>query len=319
MKSEKIINALGNIDDKYIIEAHGENKKGIRIAFSLRTIGKLAVAGLCLVLTLTILPRYFLGSSKKEAATETISDGSYNFGIYEEAKEDDYRVEEDAVVLEKLIVKGQMRVETLKLDELVNTINESLKNSGGYIQSSWINNGNRRYYEATLRIPAEHYSSIIAEIKGNGNCISYEETTDDITSSYYDTEAKLKSLEAEEERVLEFYSEAENVRDLIEVENRLSELRSEIESLKTAMQNYDLLTTYSTLNITIEETKAYSESDESFIQRLGRTFSRGFINFISGVEELVLDIVYNIWTLLATALIFVTAIIAYKKIRNRKK
>ena len=53
MKSEKIIDAIGEIKDDYIVEAH--NKKELK-PFNIMMLGKFVVGALALCLIITIVP-----------------------------------------------------------------------------------------------------------------------------------------------------------------------------------------------------------------------------------------------------------------------
>ena len=195
----------------------------------------------------------------------------------------------------------------------------SIDQYGGYVQKSVSGNrGSNRYYEAAIRIPAEHYSQFLEEIKGSGNATYYSEETKDITDSYTDIQARLSSLKAQEAKVLEFYDKAVDLDDLMSVEERLSEIRYEIEYYEAQIKNYDLQVAYSTLNLTVNETKVYTPVSTSFFSRLARSFSNGFKNFISGVEDFIIDVVYNLWTILLIILIGFVAFKVRKAIINRR-
>lgn len=317
---DKLINALGNIDDKYIIEAHTENRKGISISFSLRQIGKAALVGLCLILTFTAVSnmRSPLKSLDSSESVSEIENGYYGL-VFEDSMSEtnDVLTKDSEDQTSKLIVSGSMSLETKTFDETINLITEYVKDNGGYIQSSWVNNDYNRYYESVIRIPAEHYSDFTDLLRKVGNCTHYSETTDDITAKYYDVDARINSLTQEEERVIEFYNKANNINELMEVEERLTEIRSEIDSLETKMKNWDLLAEYSTLNLEIYETKLYTETSESFLNKINSAFAGGYRNFIMAVEDVILTFIYNIWLIVTVIAAGFTAFIIYRKYHKK--
>ena len=69
MKVDKLIDAIGMIDDEYIEKAHEKRKA---FSFNKATIMKLAAAAVCVLLAVTILPRMFeykgMGGSSNSAA-----------------------------------------------------------------------------------------------------------------------------------------------------------------------------------------------------------------------------------------------------------
>ena len=325
MKSNKINEAIGMIKDEYIEEAH-EKKKKTSFVFNWELVGKLLTCAACLLLVVSIIPGLF-GRAKSSAPQAA---ASYDAAMSEEANNADIKEYEyangtgtvnDGTLTQnkKLILTSRMEMETLDLDKLVFELTNLVDNAGGYFQSTSIsNNYYNRFYEATVRIPAEKYEELINSLKGEGQATYYNEQVDDITDTYADIEARLNSLKAEESRVLDFYNQASSVEELMSVEERLTEIRYEIESYEASIKNYDLLVAYSTLNITIRETKVYSEENEKFGTRLFNSLKNGWSNFVWGLEDLAIDIAYNIWTILLLIVVAVVVIFVYKKLKNRK-
>lgn len=324
-RKDRLIDAIGMIDDRYIDEA--QNVKTKRFSFSWALTGKLLTGALCLFLLVSVIPNFFrMGSSSKseEAPMEGIvysseENGVVNDGIYdnEYEKTDSNSLTEN----KKLIVTGYMNIETLDFDSLIENLNINIATVGGYIQNSTINiNRNEtRNYEATIRIPADKYDEFISNTKQNGNVTWYNENIDDITTTYTDLEARINSLKAEETKVMEFYDKATDLNELMSIEERLTDIRYEIDSLETQIKNYDLLTSYSTLHISVYETKAYTKTNDNFLSRLGLSFRNGFTNFINSIENLIIDIVYNIWEIIAIVIVVTILIIVVRKIKRNRK
>lgn len=334
MKIDKFNDAIGNIKDEYIKEAHEkEQKKKIVINFDL--IGKLATGLACILLIALVIPnlftRFSMGSMSDyktmEAATAT---EEYAYDI---EMENGYAVPKESMTggtggvgqdnpltqNKKMILTSNLSQETLDLDKTIEALNQNVNKYGGYFQSTSINNnGAYRFYEAIIRIPADKYNDFISETKKGGNNTFYNEEVKDVTDTYTDIEARLASLKAEEEKVLEFYKQATNIEELMSIENRLSDIRYEIDSYENSKKNYDLLITYSTLNISIRETKAYSLEDENFVDKIKNAFKAGWSNFVNGLKDLTINIVYNIWAILALVIVVIIIVIVIKKIRSKK-
>ena len=207
--------------------------------------------------------------------------------------------------IQKIIVTSRIRMETKDMDKTVSAIMESLSKYGGYVQTSSINqdqNQSRyRYSTIVVRVPADHYDAFLNDSSQNGNVLSIDTTTDDITTSYYDLQARLESLRLEREKVLKFYDQAANVSELLQIEQRLSEIDSEIAASEVRMKNYDLLTTYSTVTFTITEEKEYTPTTDTFGSRLLETIkdsARGFLNFL---ENALYFLINSFWYILLAA------------------
>ena len=343
MKTDKLIDAIGNIDDRYVEEAHKVKEKK-HFVISWPAVTKLAVACCCVLLAVSILPKMF--SSAKNSASGGAADGSYYYNAgtsyeseyyAEDAKTEGYASDGYVMVPEtapsdngnadpglveankKLIVTARMTTETQDLDTTINTMTSQVAAYHGYIQrSSTYTKGSSRIYEATYRIPADSYQAFLASIEDSGNILSYSEETEDITSTYTDIEARLHTLKAQEERVMELYKQAESIADLIEIEDRLSDLRYEIEYYEAQIRNYDLLVAYSTLTVSVTETTVYTPTSTSFLTRLGNAFTNGWHNCLDNIGDFLIDVVYNLWTILFLAVLGYVAYRVYRRFRNKR-
>ncbi len=336
MKSNKLLEAIGLISEEYVDEAHGTGKKRINVW---ALIGKLSTATICLFLVITVgsgivggmkggasMDKYYYESESNGYADYDSSyyDGSYTVNKSADAPrsgESKSNTATDGTYdIKKIIVTANVNLETLDLDTLVGNLLADVNKYGGYIQSASTRGSagkSGRTYDATIRIPADRYSEFISGVKESGNITYFNEGSEDITSAYYDLQARIDSLIAEEERVMEFYKQAKDLNELMAVEQRLTEIRYEIDAKQTQMKNYDLLTSYSTVNIHVTETVQYTETSVSFFTRLGNAFKNGWHNFTEGIGDFIIGVVYNLWGILILVAVAVLVIRFIKKRRNK--
>jgi len=327
--TNKLVDAIGNINDKYILEAHKERK---RFIFSKSLFTKILAGALSVFLLIAVVPNLFNSaknhSSNDSSYYEGKTDESYQYASNVEANgsaaaqisagNTNTISEEVRKANKKMILTADMNMETLDLDEVSKKIIDAVNKYDGYIQSSSISTrGSSRYYDATIRIPADKYAAFIEEIKENGNTTYYSENVDDITDRYTDLSARLSSLKAQYDKVLEFYDKAETIDELMSIEERLSNIQYEIEYYEAQINNYDLLVAYSTLNITINESKVYTPVNNNFFYRLRNAFVNGFNNFVNDVGDFIIDLIYNIWTIIALVLFAYIVYRIYKMIRHK--
>ena len=325
MKKNKLIDAIGMINDKYIVEAH-KKQKGIYL--SLPLISKVLAGGLALFLVVSILPNFFSSAKSDESANSSTyyeyANANEPIEYSSNGKIDSYESSSGNIsenikeTNKKLILTASMNMEALDLDEVSNKINATINKYGAYMQSASLSTRNsNRYYEATIRIPADQYSAFLNELKENGNTVSYSESVEDITDRYTDLSIKLESLKAQYTKVLEFYDKAETIDDLMSIEERLSQIEYEIEYCEAQIKNYDLLVAYSTLHLVISESKVYTPVNNNFFYRLKNAIVNGFNNFINSIGDFIIDVVYNIWTIIFLILLVYLAYRIYKYIRKR--
>ncbi|MDO4940121.1 MAG: DUF4349 domain-containing protein [Erysipelotrichaceae bacterium] len=327
MKKEKIIDAMNDIDDKYIQQAHQvQNKKSF---FSFDLVGKLAIAAVCLALIVAVVPSIMPKMGSNNAKEEYIE--SYDaVADMEMAEENGYSdigsgdadyITNATDIYEnnkKLIVTGNLAVETDDFDNYLNSLKNKVESVGGYFQSSSIDifDNEQRYYYATIRIPAQEYNNFLSSVKENVNVTNYNEYVDDITDTYTDLKARQESLKAEENKILEFYDQATNIDELMEIESRLTDIRYEIDYLESRIKNYDTLTNYSTLNINISESKVYTKN-VNFFERLGSQFVNGLNNFANVIQDILLSFAYNFLQIVLIVIAVVVIIKVVKKIINK--
>ncbi|MBB6215963.1 hypothetical protein HNQ80_002054 [Anaerosolibacter carboniphilus] len=196
----------------------------------------------------------------------------------------------------KIIKSANVQMETQSFDEVTSAILDRTKMQGGYIEKSDISGRqynekrdiqNRRAY-ITIRIPESTFESFLLAVEKLGNITGSQTRGEDITGQYFDTEARLKALQIQEERLLEILRKAKAVKDIIELERELSELRYQIENLTGTIRKWDSLVNYATIEIEIVEVQKITEGNSDLlsvsikrgfndsIEMLGRIF-KGFI------------------------------------------
>lgn len=240
-------------------------------------------------------------------------------GIYNSASGDVYSYEyEDAVAMDsnadvtvqdtsrKLIRNVDMDVETEEFDELVANVQSRINSLGGYVESSNVYNGNRYDYYAgstgnlrnasmTIRIPASSLNEFLSLMSEQSNVTRKSESVEDVTLEYVDMDSHKKTLQAEQDRLMELMDQAESIEDLITIESRLSDIRYQIESMESQLRTFDNQVTYSTVYLYIEEVKVYTQIEElSRFEEMTQGFSDSVDNVINGLLDFGVGFVISI-------------------------
>ncbi len=199
----------------------------------------------------------------------------------------------------KIIRHASMELETREFDAALRQIEELVSSAGGYIESSsqdgysleYQGDYRERYASIQARIPSEKLDEVISSVGSLCNVLNQSESMDDITDSYYDAQARLESLEIQEERLLELLSQATSLEDMITLESALSDVRYQIESLTASLRRMDSQVTYSYLNISLQEVVEYrtiQEKPQNFGEQLSDAFDRGMSGMVTGVQNFIL-------------------------------
>ena len=175
------------------------------------------------------------------------------------------------------------------------------------------------YY--TFRIPAEKFEYFLQLTHTYGNVLSTSRSAQNVTSSYTDFEARLSSLNTQEERLLDMLSKSTDVETLIALEQRLSDVRYEIESIERNLRNYDAQIRYSTIDLTIREVELYTPTvpiRRSFGEKLEIALSDGWTQFMRGTQDLLLGLAASLPALILL-LVLAAAVIICIRIRVKKR
>lgn len=230
----------------------------------------------------------------------------------------------------KMINNAEVQLETTEFDNSIETLKKVVDSFGGYIESSNIYNGgisgdnykSFRNANYSIRIPNEKFESFIRESSNIAVVINERTFAQDISSQYYDSEARLKVLKAQEERYLSILSNATEVAEVIEVEKALTEVRYEIEMITGYLKNMNNLVDMSTVNMTIYEVAETSKSEKVPVT-IGEKITKAFNDSLKSIKTvatgIVLVAVMAIPYLAIVSIISLAIYFIYKKIKINKK
>ncbi|MBQ2865903.1 MAG: DUF4349 domain-containing protein [Clostridia bacterium] len=230
----------------------------------------------------------------------------------------------------KLIKNGNFTIETLEYEKTINAIEDLIASVGGYVQNSnvsgtgAISSGYAQMRKATytVRLPADDFGSFEEGLSACGSVLSRYVYVDEVTDYYYDSEARLKSLQLQEEQLMELMGKADKLEVIIQLQQELSNVRYQIESIQGTLRRLDSQIAYSTVTITIREvyeSTVIQTPPKTLGQRISYTFSNTWDDIVDGVEDFVVFVAGNILLLVFWgAVITVAVIFVVRRIRRRK-
>ena len=229
----------------------------------------------------------------------------------------------------KIIKTVNITAETKEFDTAVAAIEQKINALGGYVQNSnatgtsldsgRIYNRNASY---TIRIPAEKLGDFLSCIGELVNISSNKSNIDDVTETYVDIEARLKTLRTEETRLLELLEKAAGLSDIITLENRLSEVTYQIESYTARLRSYDTLIAFSTVYLNLNEVVDYTKPEvqnPTFGERVSKAFKESREEFADGWRDFAVDFVYALPTLIIFAIVIAAIVIIIRVCVKRSK
>lgn len=236
-----------------------------------------------------------------------------------------------AIDPDKIIYSADATIETTDFDKSVEGLMQLVNEKGGFVESSSLNSGSyyakaegyaTRSASYTIRVPSSSFSALMGSLSSLGN-VPYSNTySENISSQYYDTDARLTAYRAQEARLVEMMETAETVEDIILLEDRLTELRYKIESLQSTINNWDRQVSYSSICLEVREVEEYSpEAPVSYGQELlnaltgalkstGRFFKNLLVFIVSALPALII---------IAVITVIIVLIVRRKRAKRRAK
>lgn len=148
-----------------------------------------------------------------------------------ESSEDDTKA---ADTTRMVIRTGRLELRTDAVEEVAGELGALADRYGGYVERS---DGSAagdafRNYEAALRIPGDRFDRAMAELRTRGDVMREHVDSTDVTQSYSDVKAQLRSHSTLETRLLGLLENTTSVEDALRVESELVRVRSTIETLE---------------------------------------------------------------------------------------
>lgn len=181
-----------------------------------------------------------------------------------------------------IIRTGTMSIENDSFDETETKAKEIAKNMGGFITNSTaqVNQSGKKQGTLTIRVQADKYDALLAELAKTGKVMSQNITGRDVTEEYIDAEARLKTQRELETRLLQLLAEkTANLTAVVEVEQKLANVRENIEKTEGRMRMLKDQASYSTITLSIYEPAILNTSSGGFFYELERGFEKGLTGF----------------------------------------
>ena len=220
----------------------------------------------------------------------------------------------------KMVYTANMDLQTLSFDQADADISALVEEMGGYFEQRSISNRSSgyRYAEYTVRVPAEKFNDFCSQMGTLCHLVYKNESADNITESYYDTQSRLVTAQTKLERLQELLRRAESMEDIITIESAISETEWTIENLTGTLRTYDSLVGYSTIYMTLHEVYELSgqgQAPVTFGDRLGESFLDGLKAIGRTAQNFAVWLAYSWFWLL---IVVVIVIVVIRTIRRRK-
>lgn len=272
-----------------------------------------------LLLTLVACGSSSVGGESWDAPSADNADGFWN----ETSEKTDLTVSTER----KIIKRYRIAAETEQFDTAVKGLESLVSEYGGYVENSNLSNqsydsrSSERTASYTLRIPADRAEAFVGAVGNTLNVTKMQSYTDDVSDTYYSTEAMLEELQAERDSLLAMMEAIDNATDYnfwLTLQQRLSEVKQKIAVYQRQLMNYDDLVAYSTVTLTVEEVVNGSLSNGGFWEQLGASFVNGWMTFGDGLQSFLIGFVGALPVLLFLSAIAVAIIFIVRRHKRKK-
>ncbi|MCE5187916.1 MAG: DUF4349 domain-containing protein [Eubacteriales bacterium] len=186
----------------------------------------------------------------------------------------------------KIVYTADMTLTADDPEQALANLVESAQNLGGYVSGSYSTTDDlgTYYSTATIKVPADQLETLVNAAKSIGKVDDYRLSSDDISLSYYDMQARLDNAKAEEQQLLEILAQCKTIEEILAVRQSLTSVRADIESYTAQMNLWDNLVSYATLNLTINRTPKTAVAGEKELIQVWKAsdtwgrMARGFQN-----------------------------------------
>jgi large-conductance mechanosensitive channel len=262
-------------------------------------------------------------TSSSAAAADTDSVQDYTTSEDYDYSESDYTESDytgsDSIsdYKQKLIRTYTYNFETLEFDESIAYVNQKVSEYGGYIESSETSGSTNRYAYLTIRIPVEKSEAFLNEAGEIGEITYKSSSSEDVTTNYYDTEARLTSLQTQHERLLELLAQAQSLDDIVALNSQLANVEYEIDRYTTMMRVYDNKIDYVTIEFSIREVQQIqATADDSFWTQIKKGLSSNTSDVINGLMNFAIFLLTGIPYFVILAIVIAILVFIIRKIRK---
>ncbi len=170
--------------------------------------------------------------------------------------------------------------------------------------------------QSTLYPQIERYLRDYASQNG-GQLLSLNESVQDVTNDYIDTQSRLTNLRGEQARLLTLLSHAQALGDIITIQDKLTDIEGQIETIEAHLKQLDGQVSYYTVVINLQPlSNVQSPTLQPTSWNLGQTFHDAFAASLGFAQGL---LTFLIWLLAYSFYIIPVVILVWFLVRWRKR
>ncbi|MBE0447262.1 MAG: DUF4349 domain-containing protein [Actinobacteria bacterium] len=222
------------------------------------------------------------GYGRTEGTHSIGQPGSYSPGSYSDAALTKLKM---PALDEKIIRTANIEVQ-VKKGEFNSSYDRAVtiaRSVGGFVSQSksLATNNNIASGEIIMRIPAQDFETVLADLKRLGKVKSIDISSEDVSEEYVDLKSRLKHWRAQEAVMLDLMGKAKSISESITIQNNLSQIQMEIEKISGRLNFLENRTSYATIRLYMAEPQVAVRADKWGFKAAIRSAIQACANVIS--------------------------------------
>ncbi len=169
--------------------------------------------------------------------------------------------------------------------------------------------------QSTLYPQIERYLRDYAP-QHSGQLLSLNESVQDVTNDYIDTQSRLTNLRSEQTRLLNLLSHANALGDIINIQDKLTDIEGQIETIEAHLKQLNGQTSFYTVSITLQPLVLAPSSPSAQGWNIGQTFHDAFAASLGFAQGL---LTFLVWLLAFAVYLIPLAILTWFLLRWRQR
>lgn len=169
--------------------------------------------------------------------------------------------------------------------------------------------------QSTLYPQIERYLRDYAPHNG-GQLLSLNETVQDVTNDYIDTQSRLTNLRGEQTRLLDLLGHAQALGDIIAIQDKLTDIEGQIETIEAHLKELSGQVAFYTVSITLQPLSIALPSSTTPSWNIGQTFHDAFASSLGFAQGL---LTFLVWLLAYSFYIIPIAVLVWFFYRWRRR
>ncbi|MEM9547499.1 MAG: DUF4349 domain-containing protein, partial [Bacteroidota bacterium] len=196
----------------------------------------------------------------------------------------------------KIVKEGEMDIEVENLASAKTKIDALVSRCKGYYEKEILRNTKfSEGYSLKIRVPSTEFEELISGLEsGEGQILSKNIRSKDVSEEYLDLEIRLENNRAYSQRYTEMLKKAETIKEMVHIQEKIRQIELQIDGNLGRMNFLDDRTKYSTLSIELTtKQEEYVAEVPSFFTQIKKAFQNGFAGVLSFII-----VMANIWPII---------------------